>query len=73
VRFLLSDTRFGQIVENRLGFYFQVARELIDANLICFRHSPVDFSFCSTVWSSGALGSPEDTSAGSGAAFGEVS
>jgi hypothetical protein len=60
VGLLLRDAGLGQIVDNRLGLYFQVARELVDANLICFCHSPVDFSFRSTLSSSDALGSWAD-------------
>jgi hypothetical protein len=39
VGLLLGDTSFGQVVDDRLGLYFQVTRELVDANLIWFRHS----------------------------------
>jgi hypothetical protein len=52
VGFLLGDPGLGQVVNDRLGLYLQVAGEFVDANLICFCHSPLDFSFCSTLSSS---------------------
>jgi len=58
---LLGDAGLRQIVENGLGLYFKVARQFVNANLIGFCHSPVDFSFCSTL-SSDAPGSSEGTS-----------
>jgi hypothetical protein len=39
VGLLLGDASFGQIVDDRFGLYFQVTRELVDPNLVWFRHS----------------------------------
>jgi hypothetical protein len=49
---LLSDPRLGQIVDDGLGFYLEVAGELIDADLIWFRHSSVGFSSSSALFES---------------------
>jgi hypothetical protein len=59
VGLLLLDPGLGQIIDNRFGLYLEVAGELVDANLIWFRHSPVDFSFPSTLSSSDAADSSE--------------
>jgi hypothetical protein len=48
VGLLFSDASLGQVIDDRLGLYFQVTREFIDANLVWICHSPVDFSFRST-------------------------
>jgi hypothetical protein len=68
------DPSLWKVIENGLGFYFQVSSQLIDANLIWFRHSSVvDFSFpWSVILSSAAPGSPEETSAESAGASGEA-
>jgi hypothetical protein len=39
VGLLLGDASLGQIVDDRFGLDFQVTRELVDANLVWFRHS----------------------------------
>ena len=62
VGLLLGDAGLGQIVENGLGLYFQVARQFVNADLVGVGHSPVDFSFSSALFSSVALGSSEEAS-----------
>lgn len=52
MRLFLGNAGLRQIVENRLGLYLEVARQLIDTNLIGFCHSPVDFFFPSALSSS---------------------
>ncbi len=44
VSFFPGDAGLWQIVDNRLGLHFEVAGQFVDTNLICVRHSPVDFS-----------------------------
>jgi hypothetical protein len=36
MRFLVVNANFRQIIQNRPGFYFQIAGQLIDADLISF-------------------------------------
>ncbi len=38
MRFLFGNANFREIVQHRLGFYFQFARQFIDADLICVSH-----------------------------------
>jgi len=51
---LFGNPRFGQIVNNRFGLYLEVAGELIDADLIWFRHYSVGFSSSLALFESAA-------------------
>jgi hypothetical protein len=62
VGLLLSDAGLGQVVDDRLGLYFEIAGQFIDADLIDVRHSSVDFSFGSSPTCSASAGPSEDDS-----------
>jgi hypothetical protein len=34
VRFLFGDAQFGESIQNLVGLYFQLPRQLVDANLL---------------------------------------